>query len=388
MKTLIVWLLVLGSALFVNADYKLEIIDLGVEPGYNFTRAYHLAGDYVVGTHHGDHTPFPSSAFVFQLSTKTSHSVGRLGTRDTESGRGRAISPMGRLVGMSIRQHRPPPAGFVSADDANAINAIEWGKPQLNIWRRPRTERSALPAAPPHDTRAFVWESGVFDDIGTHFNWTFSVTNGINSKGQVVGTYWRVDNSTSAFVYDSTTRALRDLGAAYPRNDTQGHAISDNGEVVGWGAGMGAVLWDVNGKLVVIPESETSEAINQRGDIAGSALGGHFLSDPAIWTRNAQGQFERQLLGCHYAIRDCLPSDLNNRPKPDVVGIVRARGLPWFYDGSKGQLIELNQIMAKDTPWRSLIAVHSVDDQRRVVGDGQLKTGEYRAFLLSIIETE
>ena len=32
-------------------------------------------------------------------------------------------------------------------------------------------------------------------------------------------------------------------------------------QVVGWGAGMGAVLWDVNGKLVVIPESETSEGL-------------------------------------------------------------------------------------------------------------------------------
>jgi len=232
----------------------------------------------------------------------------------------------------------------------------------------------------------FLWANGVYDDIGSHFNWTFSVANGINEKGQVVGTYWRADNTTAAFIYDSNTRQLKDLGVGH-ENDTQGHAISELGEVVGWGLGYGAVWFDATGKLHAIPRSETCEAINERGEIAGSALGVSILSDPVIWKRNAQGEFEGTLLGCHYDIRDCIPNDLNNRPKPDVVGVVRARAIPWFYDGSNGQIVSLNTILPRDAPFSSLIAVHSIDNQRRIVGDGRTKEGHYHAFLLTLSET-
>lgn len=51
---------------------------------------------------------------------------------------------------------------------------------------------------------------------------------------------------------------------------------------------------------------------------------------------------------------------------------------------TRTQLSHLNELLPKDTPFRTLISVHSIDDQRRIVGDGQLKTGAYHAFVLTI----
>lgn len=226
MRTVAVLLVAVLSAAFVAEAYKLTIVDLGLQPGFNFrfvllvrvndvvvlafggvnlfelvfcvclcfintsmscssrtslpfhshlirrvmcSRAYHLSGDLVVGTMHGDHIPFPTTAFLFNVTSKTIRPVGRYGARDTESGRGRA-NAKGRVVGMAIKPHHSTqPAELVPRMRVNL------DEPEIDIFRRPRTERSPLPAAPPHDTRAFVWDSGLFDDIGLRFNWTFSV---------------------------------------------------------------------------------------------------------------------------------------------------------------------------------------------------------------------
>ena len=87
----------------------------------------------------------------------------------------------------------------------------------------------------------------------------------------------------------------------------------------------------MSGALHHIPESESAEAINERGDIAGMALGGGlFASIPVIWRHQGSGQFDVETLRCHYQMRDCLPVALNNRAEPDVVGNVRGRALPWY----------------------------------------------------------
>jgi probable HAF family extracellular repeat protein len=204
--------------------------------------------------------------------------------------------------------------------------------------------------APPRAVkpRCFAWSpTDGYIDIGLQLNATnppMCVAHALNDNGLVVGTYWRSDNTTSAFSYYIATGRVVDLGGLTGIANTEARGVSAVGEVIGWGLGAGVIYWSGFARWEVIADSEVAESINSRGQIAGMAKGTQFRSTPVVWTPgSAHGQWTNMPLGCHYTARDCLPMGLNDHGNStnamsiananiiaDVVGVVRGRQEPWY----------------------------------------------------------
>jgi probable HAF family extracellular repeat protein len=144
--------------------------------------------------------------------------------------------------------------------------------------------------APPRASspRCFVWtnEKG-YDDIAIKINATnppLCVAHAVNNNGLVVGTYWRADNTTSAFSYYAATGRVTDLGRVTGVKNTEARGVSDVGEVVGWGLEVGAIYWSGFARWEAIADSEIAESINSRAQVAGLAKSTQFRSQPVVWT--------------------------------------------------------------------------------------------------------
>ncbi|HET9171073.1 MAG TPA: hypothetical protein VFN97_16665 [Actinospica sp.] len=131
--------------------------------------------------------------------------------------------------------------------------------------------------------RAFVWHKGVFTDLGLLSGTSSAYSTAINDSGDVVG----YGLSSTVYVYegfewhDGKLTALPSLGgSSYPA------AIDDKGEIAGTAAdgngGSHAVIWQ-NGKLTVLPGlGGTDDGVgrmNQAGQIIGYSGG-----DAVLWT--------------------------------------------------------------------------------------------------------
>jgi probable HAF family extracellular repeat protein len=84
-------------------------------------------------------------------------------------------------------------------------------------------------------THAFRWHNGVMTDLGTlPGGSSFSVANGINDKGEVVGVSEVASGASHAFLH--RRGRMIDLGdlANDPKLHSQADAINDRGEIVGW----------------------------------------------------------------------------------------------------------------------------------------------------------
>jgi uncharacterized membrane protein len=109
--------------------------------------------------------------------------------------------------------------------------------------------------------------------------------NGINWRGEVVGSGENVEGYLTAVIWDRDGKP-RDLELplieAYPGEfeivDTFGLGIDPTGEVVGYSPYGYATLWDRSGTVMILPPLESDEtsralAINNRGEIAGLSQG-------------------------------------------------------------------------------------------------------------------
>ena len=83
-------------------------------------------------------------------------------------------------------------------------------------------------------THAFRWHNGVMTDLGTLPGSAFSVANGINDNGEVVGVSDIASGAFHAFLY--RRGRMVDLGdlANDPKLNSQADGINDRGEIVGW----------------------------------------------------------------------------------------------------------------------------------------------------------
>jgi probable HAF family extracellular repeat protein len=83
--------------------------------------------------------------------------------------------------------------------------------------------------------RAFLYSDGVMTDIGISLDTNDSLARGINDLGQVVGSFAPpgvFDEFSHAFVYDSQTGVMTDLGT-FGRDKSDAFGINNQGTVVG-----------------------------------------------------------------------------------------------------------------------------------------------------------
>lgn len=124
---------------------------------------------------------------------------------------------------------------------------------------------------------AFLWENGVMIDLGT-LGGDFSLANGINDLGQIVGESKTLGGETHAFLWDRGT--ISDLGTL--GETSSAHGINNQGEIVGAISSKNvrgsAVLWRNRQRLSLADlgptgSGSTALAINANGDITGISSG-------------------------------------------------------------------------------------------------------------------
>ena len=92
---------------------------------------------------------------------------------------------------------------------------------------------------------AFLWDSGVMQDLGT-LGGAWSAAYGINASGQVVGTTFTASSKERAFLWENGV-GMQDLGAFSTSKWSGASGINASGQVVGWAettTGHHAVMWD------------------------------------------------------------------------------------------------------------------------------------------------
>jgi len=134
-------------------------------------------------------------------------------------------------TGLGTLVEGSPPGGFFDpGSQANAINVegdvVGWS--DAGSFDADGNEIGG-------GTHAFRWRNGVMTDLGTLPGGSaFSVANGINDKGEVVGFSDVASGASHAFLH--RRGGMVDLGnlANDPKLNSQADAINDRGEIVGW----------------------------------------------------------------------------------------------------------------------------------------------------------
>lgn len=248
--------------------------------------------------------PDPLSFFGFGTQTRAflwqngvMQDLGTLGGPDAFA---IAINDRGQVLGFSFIDSTPNPttgqptgAGFLW--DHGKIQAIPdpLGGTQISPYRlnnRGQAVGSANLAGDVFEhTHPFLWENGVFTDLGT-FGGIGGIAQEINEAGQIAGTAGLPGDMTfHGFLWENGVKSdLRPVGSD-PCSQTYG--MNSSGQVVGWsgyfcaGGNFGnirAVLWDKSGSAIDLntriganPHAVylfAATNINDRGEIVGEGV--------------------------------------------------------------------------------------------------------------------
>jgi probable HAF family extracellular repeat protein len=131
----------------------------------------------------------------------------------------------------------------------------------------------------------FIWQAGVFTDLGLPSGYVDSSPNAINSDGDVVGYLTNPSGQRSAYLYQNgqfiTLNSLLPPGSGWDLTDAQD--LNNSDEVVGFGYlnGVGHGFLYSNGSITDLgTDFASSQAINDEGQI----VGGDFLWSNGVIT--------------------------------------------------------------------------------------------------------
>jgi probable HAF family extracellular repeat protein len=243
-------------------------------------------------------------------------------------------------------------------------------------------------------TRAFLWQNGAMQDLGTLGIGTNAQAILINERGQVVG--WSYVNTvptsacnpgfafvTGSFIWDKEN-GMRDLGSLGGTCTTVSD-INDRGQVVGFSNLPGDLsqhgfLWD-NGSFQDLGGSLGGDfqgpfAMNERGEAVGFAfLPGDSILHAVLW-RHVGDLID---LGAVDADQCSFATSINARRQ--VVGTSSdcvSTGHAFLWED--GSMADLNALIPPNSPL-SLESTETINDQGEIAGTGLDARGKKHAFL-------
>jgi probable HAF family extracellular repeat protein len=254
-----------------------------------------------------------------------------------------------------------------------------------------------------YQTRAFLWEDGAMQDLGTLGTGTDAQAVLINDKGQVVG--WSYIDSTTrtpscnfplitdSFIWDKE-HGMVDLGS-FGGTCTIASAMNNHGQIVGESNATGdqsspAFIWE-NGSFKPLGGSlggnfTGADAINEQGEAAGFA---YLTNDPvngpfhaSLWKHIGNltdlGTVDGDL--CSFASAINAKTQVVGASAPDCnfddTSIVRA----FLWD--QGSMFDLNALIPPGSPLY-LQSAETINDRGEIAGTGvDVATGYEHAFVL------
>jgi probable HAF family extracellular repeat protein len=270
-----------------------QIIDLGTLGGNeSFAISVNNRGQVTGAT--ADAIPDPLSFFGFGTETRAflwhNGVMQDLGTLGGPDAFGIDINDRGQVFGVSYLNSTPNSTtgiptvdGFLwengtMADIPDPLGGTLVNPSHLNNKGQAVGNVSLLGDVEVHP---FLWEKGMFTDLGT-FGGTFGSATEVNEVGQVVGNAtYPGDTILRAFLWQDGVKS--DLGTLGSDACSQAYAINAHSQVVGWSggcdlSGIRAFLSENGGSMIdlntLIPANSgisliTASNINDRGEIVG-----------------------------------------------------------------------------------------------------------------------
>jgi probable HAF family extracellular repeat protein len=230
-------------------------------------------------------------------------------------------------------------------------------------------------------THAFQWSNGHLETLQS-IGGAYASATAINSAGDIVGAAQTTGNARHAVLWSA--KQPRDLGLLAQGDYSSARDINDHGDVVGeanlvpngkpraflWRAGKMRPLPNLGGGTIC-----SAQAVNNSGEIIGSCDLPNGAAHGVIWEHESVEDLGS--LGDEDAPSTAL--DINAHAQ--VVGTSEAgdgklRAFLW----EKGQMINLNQLIAPNSGWTLLVASR-INNKGEILGRGYFH-GYIHAFLL------
>jgi probable HAF family extracellular repeat protein len=221
---------------------------------------------------------------------------------------------------------------------------------------------------------AFMYENGIMTDMNPLLSSSHSAATDINAKGQIVGgavfDISGQDELMHAFLFDTTSGKVKDLGTLPGRQRSIAMAVNDNGQVVGGSRHAGVAdghpfLYDKGKMIDLTPNSlGTAWALNNLGQVVGAST--------------PQGAFIYHNGQLKYINVSGLPYGINDSGQ--VVGSLGPGAGAWMWSEQQG-FIDLNTLLPSNSGWE-LNGADAINEQGEIVGVGQFM-GDAHAYLLT-----
>ena len=339
--------------------------ELGALPGSNSSFAVWVSdGGQVAGLSQNGIDPLTGGPAFEAILWGQADSLTDLGTLGGNQSIANAVSNRGQVAGVALntipdaftstglffvagatqahafrwtKSHGMLDLGTLGGTDSAAFLINERG--QIAGWSFTNTTVNPTTGLPTLDP--FFWENGTMLDLGT-LGGTIGQPNGLNNRGQVVGSSNLVGDLTEHPFLWSRSEGMKDLGTL---GGTFGHAdyINDLGEVVGTATPTGdpfgrAFLWRNGvmtdlGTLGTDPDSEAF-GVNMQGQVVGNT---------------------------------------------GVFGLVDHRAFLWEHGGP---MVDLNTLIPSNPDLQLTRALY-INDRGEIAAQGNFSTGVIHAFVLT-----
>ncbi|AKB31509.1 hypothetical protein MSSIH_0819 [Methanosarcina siciliae HI350] len=220
---------------------------------------------------------------------------------------------------------------------------------------------------------AFLWQNGTMTDIET--SGCDGYPRGINDNEQIVGfTFIEDDNAVHACLWENGVVTY--LGVLPGGTESWPEGINNKGQVIGYSEGIGfevhAFLWQ-NGTMTDIGPSDVeysdARGINENGQVVGTSQDRYDPSRAFLWQNGVMTDLGT--LGGSYS------SARGINDKGQVVGVSQTD------TGETHAFLWQNSVMTDlgTLPGKSSSIAYGINNKGQVVGTSQTDTGETDAFL-------
>lgn len=252
----------------------------------------------------------------------------------------------------------------------STTQARSWAAPDLRISR---------PGG-----AAFVWSGGALTNLSSVLG-GFSRAYDIDNLGRIVGLRgtppaidrWR------AFLYDTTTGSVTDLGTLGGTFRSTATSINDEGHIAGWSSlpnenTFRAFLWN-DGTMMDLGSLAAGNSFAYGLNVADEVVGSSSVAGGAhafLWSSGTMSDLGT--LGGPFSAAFGI-NDRGHAVGYALTSTFAQRAFIW----RDGVMQDLNDLVPADSGW-TLLEARAINNSDRIVGTGRFG-GEYRAFLLTLV---